>query len=163
MLKKVLYPVLVTGLLGLQTGLQTARGDESDGENNQKLVAKSMNTVISMEKSLQATPQATYEVPQVTPHTYQAQATPRVAAPPQLVTTTFAANTNIYGEYHETNLLYPVTNIICSSVHMDMAHHVNATVEDKGFSVRIRSWAAWNPMAGPLGPIGFSCAFEFEY
>jgi hypothetical protein len=140
MLKTLLYPALVVGVLGLQAGLQTVRGDEPDGANAQSLSADSMSTIIDVKKS----PLAVQTDPQT-----------------GLSFGTLTGNTGSTGEAYASDFWsVPRIAITCSSVHMDQPHVVNATLEDNGHSVRIHSWAGWD-LTRRAGPVWFNCVYVY--
>jgi hypothetical protein len=134
MLNKALYIPLIMALLGLQASLQTVRGEEStepQEASNSAVFTTVMGTQIPSDLSsgMDKTPQTSCGWYNMT------------------------GSTNGGGIVSQrlTNG-YFTNHPVCSSLHLDTPHHVNAMLVDGVVQVR-----SWTPSGRQAGPIWFSC------
>lgn len=133
MLNKVFYIPLIMALLGLQT----ARGQESIESqeiSNSVVITTVMGTNIpsDLRSGIDKTPQA---------------------ARCDWYNLTGSTNMNGIAEI-SINGGYFTNNPVCSSLHVESPHHVNAQLQWSNGRVQVRTWT---PSGQQAGPIWFSC------
>lgn len=138
MLNKALYIPLIMALLGLQAGLQTARGQDSraqaspdEGSYTWEYISQGGTKIQGDAGTEMKHPQACIPVPG-----------------------TITAATNYGGDAFISNTGCRIFDPVCSATQSDYPHRVTSSLEQNG---TVHHVVSWTPSATKAGPIWFSC------